>query len=128
MGIVSDRGEDEEGIQIVIPAFYAGDSHVILLDVVAPGPGPIADVTARYKDLVHLENGIARANLTLPGRDLARGPLERSVLKNLLSFEISQRLRGAGKALLLGGVAIIAALVPTTRAARVDPLAALRLE
>ena len=36
LGIQQDRGDDEEGIQIVIPAFHAGDSHVILLDVVVP--------------------------------------------------------------------------------------------
>ena len=32
LGIEADRGDDEEGIQIVIPSFYAGDAHVILLD------------------------------------------------------------------------------------------------
>jgi hypothetical protein len=39
-------------MQIVIPSFFTGDSHVILLDVVVAGPGPVADVTLRYKDLV----------------------------------------------------------------------------
>ena len=39
LGIEADRGEDEDGIQIVIPNFYAGDSHVILLDLVADQPG-----------------------------------------------------------------------------------------
>jgi hypothetical protein len=38
LGIQADRGEDEEGIQIVIPSFYAGDSHVVLLDLVATRP------------------------------------------------------------------------------------------
>ncbi len=51
LGIDADRGEDEDGIQIVIPSFYAGDAHTILLDVVAARPGPIAEVTVRYKDL-----------------------------------------------------------------------------
>jgi hypothetical protein len=68
LGIEADRGEDEEGIQIVIPNFYAGDSHTILLDVVAQNPGPLADVTLRYKDVVYLRNGVARANLTLERR------------------------------------------------------------
>jgi hypothetical protein len=99
LGIQADRGEDEEGIQVVIPSFYAGDSHVILLDVVAPGPGPIADVTVRYKDLVHLRNGVSRASLDL-GRDMRpAGPLERNVLKNLLSFRFSRTLDEAGQAL-----------------------------
>ena len=66
LGIEADRGEDEDGIQVVIPSFYAGDSHTILLDVVASGPGPIAEVTARYKDLAELRNTVAKASLALP--------------------------------------------------------------
>ncbi|MCP4898418.1 MAG: VWA domain-containing protein [bacterium] len=92
LGITSDRGLDEEGIQIVIPTFYAGDEHVILLDLVAPGPGPIADVSARYKDLVWLRNGVSSANFSL-GRDSAKpGPLQRNVLKNLLSHKLGEAL------------------------------------
>jgi hypothetical protein len=96
MGIQSDRGEDEDGIQIVIPAFYAGDSHVILLDVLADGPGPVADVTMRFKDLVNLRNGTARSAVSLNRGELPRGPLERNVLKNLLAWELAQALRSAG--------------------------------
>jgi len=95
LGIVPDRGEDEEGIQIVIPNFYAGDSHTILLDVVATQPGPLADVTLRYKDVVNLTNGVARANLTLEDGAHAAGPLERNVLKNLVAWEFAQRTRHA---------------------------------
>ena len=96
MGIQADRGEDEDGIQIVIPAFYAGDSHVILLDVVAPGTGPVADVTMRYKDLINLRNGTSRASTQLARGELDRGPLERNVLKNLLAWELAEALRSAG--------------------------------
>ncbi len=102
LGIKSDRGEDEDGIQIVIPGFFAGDSHTILLDVVAPGPGPIADVTVKYKDLVKLKNGVARANLTLPRAKAAAGPLERNVIKNFIAFNLYRTLVNAGKALAGG--------------------------
>jgi hypothetical protein len=102
LGIEADRGEDEEGIQIVLPTFYAGDSHVVLLDVVAPGPGPIADVTLRYKDLVYLRNGVARANLSLANTVASEGPLERNVVKNLLGIRLSEMLKMAGRALLGG--------------------------
>jgi hypothetical protein len=93
LGIAADRGEDEEGIQIVIPAFYAGDSHVVLLDVLAPGPDAIADVQVRYKDLVFMKNGVVRSNLTLSRSEAARGPLEQNVLKNLLAYSLSEELK-----------------------------------
>jgi hypothetical protein len=89
-------------VQIVIPSFYAGDSHTVLLDVVAEGPGPIADVTVRYKDLVQLGNGVARESLWLPNVELARGALQRNVLKNLIAFEVARYLGSAGD-LLAGG-------------------------
>src|SRR5207244_9646678 len=73
------RSSDLEGIQIVIPAFQAGDEHAILLDVVAESAGPVAEVTVRYKDLVSLGNGTARASLALEARRDAPGPLAHHV-------------------------------------------------
>jgi len=102
LGIRADRGEDEEGIQIVIPAFHSGDTHFVLLDVVAPGPGPLADVTVRYKDLVYLRNGVGRASLALGNDTRPAGPLERSVLKSLLSLRLSEVLERAGRAVAKG--------------------------
>ena len=99
LGILADRGEDEEGIQIVIPSFQAGDSHTILLDVVASGPGPLADVTLRYKDVVNLSNGVARANLTLGSGQSAAGAGELNVMKNLVAWEFARRARQAGRSL-----------------------------
>jgi TonB family protein len=99
LGIEADRGRDEDGIQIVIPTFYAGDAHSILLDVVADGPGPIAEVTARYKDLVQLDNTVARANLSLPRSETAPGPLEATVAKDYLGFRVSEALRAAAESL-----------------------------
>jgi len=102
LGIQADRGEDEEGIQIVIPNFYAGDSHTILLDVVAEHPGPLADVTLRYKDVIYLRNGVARANLTVEDDPRSAGPLELNVLKNLVAWEFAQRARRVGRHLADG--------------------------
>ncbi len=97
LGIEADRGDDEAGIQIVIPTFYAEDHHVILLDVVAPGPGPIADVTVRFKDLVQLENAVVRDHLTVGRGEGGRGPLERNVLKNLLAHRLRDIMEDAAK-------------------------------
>jgi len=104
LGITADRGEDEDGIQIVIPAYYAGDDHVILLDVVAPGPGKIADVRVRYKDLVNLKNAVARAELTLKAGRRPDDLLVRNVRKNLLAYRVSQQLHQAAESLEQGRV------------------------
>ena len=104
LGITADRGEDEEGIQIVIPNYFAGDSHVILLDVVAEKPGPLADVTLRYKDVVQLKNGVAEASLSLDQGSVTAGPLERNVMKNLVTWELSRGLRQAAYGLQRGSL------------------------
>ena len=99
LGIQADRGEDEEGVQIVIPAYYANDDHFILLDVQVPGPGKVADVQVRYKDLVNLRNAVSRASLHLPAGRQTESPLSNTVSKNLLATRISRDLQQA--ALLL---------------------------
>ena len=90
LGIEADRGDDEDGIQIVIPGFHADDRHVFVLDVVAPGPGPLADVTVRYKDLVYLRNGVARATTALARGERRAGPIEANVVKNFLAYRLSE--------------------------------------
>jgi hypothetical protein len=102
LGIASDRGEDEDGIQIVIPAFYAGDQHVVLLDLVVDGPGAIADVSVRWKDLVRQGNGAASERLTLGQGSTRRGPRERGVVVAYLAHELSVALRGAARDLEAG--------------------------
>ena len=108
LGIQTDRGLDEEGIQIVIPSYYADDAHVVLLDVVVPGSGPVADVTLRYKDLVHMKNGVTSAHLELARAGRAgAGPLELNVLANLVAVEVASRLDAAADG--LGGGDVVAA-------------------
>jgi hypothetical protein len=104
LGIAVDRGLDEEGIQIVVPSFYADDAHVVLLDLVVPGAGPVADVTVRYKDLVHMKNGVTRAHLEVSRSEAAAGPLERNVLTNLIATEVAAGLERTAAALDAGSV------------------------
>ena len=124
LGIEADRGEDEDGIQIVIPNFYAGDAHVVLLDVVAEKPGPIADLQVRYKDVLRLRNGVAEAALSLGAGADARGPLERNVLKNLVAWELARRSREASRHLEAGDLPRARALLAWQR----DLIHGLRLE
>jgi len=102
LGIQADRGLDEDGIQIVIPSYFADNAHVVLLDVVVPGPGPVADVTIRYKDLVHMKNGVARARLEVGRSASALGPLEQNVLANLVATEVASNLDDAADAVAVG--------------------------
>ena len=99
LGIAADRGEDEQGIQIVIPSIYAGDSLSVLLDLVVDQAGPVAEVSLRYKDLVFLRNGVLDDQLELPKGALNRGAGELVVLKNLLAHEFAASTRRAAKLL-----------------------------
>ena len=65
LGVTADRGEDDDGVQTVIPYFYGGDAHVVLIELWVDKPGPVADVTLRYKDMVALDNATARASVQL---------------------------------------------------------------
>ncbi len=114
LGLASDRGEDEEGIQIVIPAYYAGDAHVVLLDVVVPGPGPVADVRVRFKDLVYLENGVGTATLNLPRGREVQGPIQLAVQRRYLGHQVSRALRAAGEAIAAGDMTTAATTLEST--------------
>ena len=95
LGIQADRGKDQEGIQIVIPSFYASDTHVILLDVMVTNPGEIADVSIKYKDLLYLRNATEVKQLYIPQGHKKNGPLQLNVTKNLLAYHFSQTIKKA---------------------------------
>ena len=105
LGIGADRDGQDRAVTLLIPAFEAGDRHEVLLDVVAAGPGPVAEVSARYKDLVRLGNGEARAALSLSSGAASPGPRELSVTSSLLAHELSWALEDAADALALGDAA-----------------------
>ena len=102
LGIQSDRGEDEEGIQIVIPFMESGAAHTVLLDVLAEKPGEIADVRVRYKDLISLNNGVARAKLNIREGNQLPGPIQQNVTKNLLALQLADSIRLASQKLAEG--------------------------
>ena len=101
-GLEIDREEDEDGIRILIPAFRADDWHTVLLDVVVPGPGPVAEVTLRSKDLVAGRNGVQRDQLELPRGEGRRGALELAVWKSLVGQRLHLGLDRAADALDAG--------------------------
>lgn len=99
LGIQANRERDDDGISILIPAFYADDTHTILLDLVVDNAGPVADVSLRYKDLLRLDNTEANERLVLPRGNAQRGPAQRDVMRDWLSWETSESLRRAARLL-----------------------------
>ncbi|PIE18667.1 MAG: hypothetical protein CSA66_04210 [Proteobacteria bacterium] len=95
MGITSDRGEDDDGMQTVIPYFYGDDSHVILIELWVDGPGAVADVTVRYKDMVNLDNAVARASVRLDARPRPRSPEALLVQRNVEGAKLAEALQRA---------------------------------
>ena len=100
LGITSDRGEDDDGIQTVIPYFYGDDSHVVLIELWVTGPGPVADVTVRYKDMVNLENATARASVRLGARPQPATPEQLVIARNVHGFELAENLQRASDAIM----------------------------
>jgi len=117
VGVESDRGEDDDGIQTVIPYFYGGDSHVILLELWVERPGAVADVTVRYKDMVNLRNAAARASAALAGTPREATPVARNVLRNARGMRMAELLQRAGYAVAQGQRGQARALVDEARAA-----------
>ncbi|MBN8616079.1 MAG: hypothetical protein J0L92_36140, partial [Deltaproteobacteria bacterium] len=87
LGILSDREDDDDGIRMLLPAFYANDAHTLVLDLIVRRPGRVLDVDVSLKDLVRVGNARASASLTLPGGRAERGSRELRVVADTLAHE-----------------------------------------
>jgi Ca-activated chloride channel family protein len=105
LGIPQNRNpdKDEPGIKLLIPTFYRGDNHVVMIEVAVP-PGrkscKIADVYLKYKDLVSRNNKDTRALCSVaytPHRDEMIASVNRNVKKNLLGFQTGEALIAASE-------------------------------
>ena len=101
-GIKADRGEDDDGLQTVIPYFYGGDAHVIVIELWVDKPGPVADVSLRYKDMVRLSNETARTSVRLRNVPRAATAEQRSVVRNAHGLRIAEALRAAAARVAAG--------------------------
>lgn len=88
LGIEADRGNDDPGIQILIPRFLSGDSHVVILDLFVEQAGPIADISLKSKDLVLMRNETLHASAALPAYRNEVGEINSIIAHN----EYAQRL------------------------------------
>ena len=118
LGIAPDRQRDaDEGIRMLIPHFFSGDAHVVLLQLwVPPGGEPrrLARVELRYKDLLQRRNGHERARARVAYSDdpdaVARA-ISRPVKKNLLGFRAGEALLRAAELVQAGRADRAAAMV-----------------
>ena len=102
LGVAADRGDDDDGIQTVIPYFYGGDSHLILVELWVDKPGPVADITLKFKDMVKLENATARTSAWIPNTPRSESPTVRAVRTSLFGFYLAEALEAAGDAVRRG--------------------------
>ncbi|MFN7974691.1 MAG: hypothetical protein U0166_20470 [Acidobacteriota bacterium] len=103
-------------IQVVIPRFGSGDTHGILLDLVVPGAGVVADATIAYTDLIWAREQVERVELALPLGDDDRGPVQAAVTKSYVGYRVGQALSEAARALRQGRPADAAAALAWARA------------
>ncbi|MEM7248563.1 MAG: hypothetical protein AAF533_24750 [Acidobacteriota bacterium] len=95
LGIVSDRGKDDPGLQTIIPYFLGGDEHLVLVELEVTGPGPVADVSLKYKDLVDVKNRTLRQSAALSSWSLRPSRQQEEVSRNVLGFTVASLLRRA---------------------------------
>lgn len=119
LGIRTDRQKqkDEPGIKMLIPNFYRGDSHVVMLELVVPpgsGSRKLADVFLKYKDLARRGNQSVQASASIrytPNRSEMIASVNRTVKKNLLGFQTGEALSQAAALIGEGRVADAVKLV-----------------
>ena len=125
LGVTADRGDDDDGLQTVIPYFYGGDSHVILIELWVDRPGAIADVTLRYKDMVNLGNATSRASVAVRNLPREETREQLAVRRNTRGFQVGEALEHASLRLRRGDLSgarswLVQARMAATRATASD--------
>jgi len=112
LGIKTNRQHtpDEPGIKMMIPDFYRGDSHVVMLEITVPrgqGTHKIADVFMKYKDLAFKANRETQGSVSIQytsNRADMIASIHRNVKKNLLGFQTGEALTDAAALIAQGRV------------------------
>jgi Ca-activated chloride channel homolog len=113
LGIATDRQRqpEEPGLKLLIPGFYRGDHHVVMLELdIPPGRGQrkVADVFLKYKDLVGRTNRETQTSVAITytlRRDEMIASVDRNVKKNLLGFQTGEALAEAAALIERGRIA-----------------------
>ena len=69
------------------------------MDVVATNAASIADVSLKYKDLIHLKNSHTQRQISLNKQQKKVGPLQLNVIKNVLAQHFSKMVQLASSLL-----------------------------
>lgn len=102
LGVKADRGEDDDGIQTVIPYFYGADSHVVVIELWVEEPGQVADVSLRYKDMVNVSNAAAQVAVSLGTSPERATPAQEVVARNVRGLTLAEELVVASQYLSRG--------------------------
>ncbi len=110
LGITADRQDidDEPGLKLVIPQFYMGDSHVVMVEIEVPkgkGSRKIADVYLKYKDIVFRKNQETQKPVKIEYATSEKAMVastRQSVKKNVLGFRTGEALQEAAALIARG--------------------------
>jgi Ca-activated chloride channel family protein len=113
LGIATNRQRqpEEPGLKLLIPSFYRGDHHVVMLELDIPrgrGQRKVADVFLKYKDLVGRTNRETQTTVAIDytaRRDEMIASVDRNVKKNLLGFQTGEALAEAAALIARGRIA-----------------------
>jgi hypothetical protein len=113
LGISRNRqkDKDEPGIKVLIPNFYRGDSHVVMMEISIPkgsGTRSVADVFLKYKDLVFKSNRETKTTVSVdyvPDKETMVASVNKNVKKNLLGFQTGEALTEAAALIEQGRIA-----------------------
>jgi len=97
LGIESDRGEDDPGLQTIIPYFFGKDEHIIIVEFEVRKPGPVAEVKLRYKDMVDMRNSTLRTAVALSKRPVEPSPRQEAIVKNIMGISTALFLRNLNR-------------------------------
>lgn len=97
LGIERDRGEDDPGLQTIIPYFYGNDEHIIIIEFEVQEPGPVAEIKLKYKDMVDLRNSTLQTAVSLSKRPEPPTPRQETIAKNITGITTAIFLRTLNK-------------------------------
>ena len=93
LGIETDRGDDDPGLQTIIPYFYGSDEHIVILELETDRSGAVADIKLKYKDMVEMRNETLHTAVSLQKNPQQITPRQHTIAKNIVGLCSAQVLQ-----------------------------------